>query len=140
MKFFYSVVVGLLLCGALISCQSDNAEFKELNSAERETLLDFIRYNAANNLTVEQQQLLRESVPVVKFNYEANKEGKVHVSWTIPQDFAAQQKLKQNPNVIVPMTTVNVSGYGMLDSPKRVVWNISVIEQTQAVSSSRTYQ
>lgn len=139
MKCFYSAIMIILLCGTLISCQSDDMGFKELSSVEQETLVDFVRYNAANNLTVEQQQLLKESVPLVKFNYEANKEGKVHVSWTIPQDFAAQQKLKQNPNVIVPMTTVNVSGYGMLDSPKRVVWNISVIEQTRVVSSARTY-
>lgn len=134
MKFFYSVITALLLCFTLISCQSDNTQFKELNSVERETLVDFIRYNVAKRLTVEQQQILNESIPIVKFNYESNKEGKVYVSWTIPQDLSAMQKLSENPNVIVPMTTINVSGYGVLDSPKRIIWNISVIEQTRVTT------
>ena len=129
MKIFYNLIATLLLFVTLISCQSGNTEFKELNSVERESLMDFIRYNVAKSLTVEQQQLVKETTPIVKFHYEANKEGKVHVSWTIPQDLATLQKLRKNPHLVVPMTTINVNGYGVLSSPKRIAWNLSIIKQ-----------
>ncbi|MDD4317410.1 MAG: hypothetical protein PHV75_02710 [Victivallaceae bacterium] len=131
MKKIQIVLVVLLLCGMWYGCQSEKAGFTELDNAEQERLLNIIRYNIGSRLTLEQRQLLNVIKPTVKIHYEADKEGKILVSWMIPNSKADADLLRNMPNAIVPMKTINVSGYGVLNVPKSIGWNVSIVDQSR---------
>lgn len=131
MKKIKIVLAVLLLCGMWYGCQSEKAGFAELDNAEQERLLKIIRYNIGSRLTLEQRQLLNVIKPTVKIHYEADKEGKILVSWMIPNSKADADLLRNMPNAIVPMKTINVSGYGVLNVPKSIGWNVSIVDQAR---------
>ena len=131
MKKIQIVLAVLLLCGMWYGCQSEKAGFTELDNAEQERLLNIIRYNIGSRLTLEQRQLLNVIKPTVKIHYEADKEGKILVSWMIPNSKADADLLRNMPNAIVPMKTINVSGYGVLNVPKSIGWNVSIVDQAR---------
>jgi len=129
--FCLLTVLTAILCGCRTS-GGGNDSYQALNDRELTHLKEYVRHNMLRDyrLTDDQRQLIEEVEPILKITYEGDKAGKAYISWNIPQNLKYAKMVKENPDAIIPYKTINIRGYGDLTDPNGILWNVSLVNQS----------